>query len=154
MKKKWISVLLAAVMSVTAAGCGSTGGQGTDTAAKQEEATGQEAAGTDEASVSDAGEEAAGAGGETAADESVKATLTYWDYSANADLESNIILKTAIEKFNEKYPNVTIEVSGKGRPEQLYDALSVAFSADNGPDMFWANVGEVVSTYVENGKVL
>lgn len=49
---------------------------------------------------------------------------------------------------------LTIEVSGKGRPEQLYDALSIAFSADNGPDMFWANVGEVVSTYVNNGKVL
>ena len=153
MKKKWISVLLAAVMAVTAAGCGSTGGQGTDTAAKQEEATGKETAGTDGTSAADAGEEAAGTSGE-AVDENVKATLTYWDYSANADLESNIILKTAIEKFNEKYPNVTIEVSGKGRPEQLYDALSVAFSADNGPDIFWANVGAVVSTYVENGKVL
>lgn len=161
MKKKWISVILAAVMGVTAIGCGAAGDQGATGETQQEAAVEQETADAGEESAADAaGEtvdansETADANSETALDENVKATLTYWDYSANADLESNVILKTAIEKFNEKYPNVTIEVSGKGRPEQLYDALSIAFSADNGPDMFWANVGEVVSTYVNNGKVL
>ena len=84
MKKKWISVLLAAVMAVTAAGCGSTGGQGTDTAAKQEEATGKETAGTDGTSAADAGEEATGTSGE-AVDESVKATLTYWEGSGKPE---------------------------------------------------------------------
>lgn len=154
MKKKWISVILAAVMGMTAVGCGAAGNQGTAVGTNQENTAGKETSDAAGESTAEVGNETSGAGGEAAADESVKATLTYWDYSANADLESNIILKTAIEKFHEKYPNVTIEVSGKGRPEQLYDALSVAFSADNGPDMFWANVGGVVFTYVENGKVL
>lgn len=133
MKKKWTCMLLAVTLTASImAGCGNTSSQ--------------------DAAEGTIPERSAKSGSETAA--ATSTTLTYWDYSANADLESNVILKTAIERFHEKYPNVTIEVSGKGRPEQLYDALSIAFSADNGPDMFWANVGEVVSVYVENGKVL
>ncbi|WP_417026327.1 ABC transporter substrate-binding protein [Candidatus Allofournierella excrementavium] len=87
-------------------------------------------------------------------DENVTATLTYWDTSDYADLESNLILATAIEKFNEKYPNVTIDVVSKGRVEDLYSALSIAFSAGNGPDLFWSNVGEVMSDYVKNGYLM
>lgn len=84
----------------------------------------------------------------------ITATLTYWDTSDYADLEENLILATAIEKFNEEYPNVTIDVVGKGRVEDLYSALSIAFSAGNGPDMFWSNVGEVMSDYVNNGYLM
>ncbi len=84
----------------------------------------------------------------------VTATLTYWDTSDYADLESNRILATAIEKFNEKYPNITIDVVGKGRVEDLYSAMSIAFGAGNGPDLFWANVGEVMSDYVKNGYLM
>lgn len=84
----------------------------------------------------------------------ITATLTYWDTSDYADLEENLILATAIEKFNEEYPNVTIDVVGKGRVEDLYSALSIAFSAGNGPDMFWSNVGEVMSDYVDNGYLM
>ena len=87
-------------------------------------------------------------------DTAVTATLTYWDTSDYADLESNLILATAIEKFNERYPNVTIDVVGKGRVEDLYSAMSIAFSAGNGPDLFWANVGEVMSDYVKNGYLM
>lgn len=83
-----------------------------------------------------------------------KVSLTYWDYSSNTDLNNNPTLRKALELFNEKYPNVEVIISGKGRPEQLYDSLAIAFSADNGPDLFWANVGAVVSPYVDNGKIL
>lgn len=97
---------------------------------------------------------AAGGKEVTMGDSSKKVTLTYWDYSSNTDLNNNPTLRKALELFKEKYPNVEVVVSGKGRPEQLYDALAIAFSADNGPDLFWANVGAVVSPYVDNGKVL
>lgn len=128
------SVMLAGVLT----GCGA-GAEKSETAGEQEDSAVAES-GSDAATVEEG--------------EDVTATLTYWDTSDYADLESNLILATAIEKFNEKYPNVTIDVVSKGRVEDLYNAMSIAFSAGNGPDLFWSNVGEVMSDYVKNGYLM
>ena len=96
----------------------------------------------------------AGGASDNESDEIGKVTLTYWDYSSNTDLDNNPTLRKALEIFSERHPEAEVVISGKGRPEQLYDALSIAFSADNGPDLFWANIGAVVSPFVDNGKVL
>ena len=105
-------------------------------------------------SASDPVSTADGSGSSDAPAKDITATLTYWDTSDYADLDSNLILATAIKKFNETYPNVTIDVVSKGRVEDLYSALSIAFSAGNGPDLFWSNVGEVMSDYVKNGYLM
>ena len=79
-------------------------------------------------------------------------TLTMWIIHDHA-IERNPGLQVAIEKYKELYPNATVNVEAKGRPEQMYDLLNIALSAGNPPDLFWSNVGQVMSFYVENDRL-
>ena len=80
-------------------------------------------------------------------------TLTVWVQTESSVLENNPVLRTAIELYKEIYPNATVNVEGKGRPEELYDALTIAMSAGSAPDLFWSNLGQVMSFYVKNGQL-
>lgn len=80
-------------------------------------------------------------------------TLTLWTFNDYAEMETSPVLRTAIELYKEIYPNATVNVEGKGRPEELYDALSIAMGADSAPDLFFSNLGQVMSFYVKNDKL-
>jgi raffinose/stachyose/melibiose transport system substrate-binding protein len=80
-------------------------------------------------------------------------TLTYWTFSGMENMENNPELAKAIEIFKREYPKAEVKVEGKGRPEQFGDALNVGISAGNPPDIFFSNIGQVVSFYTKNGKV-
>lgn len=82
-----------------------------------------------------------------------KRQFNFWDSAFKTDLESNIYLKTAIDLFQKQHPDVEFVLSTKGRPEQQFDALTIAFSSDNGPDAFGYSVGSLMSPLIESGKI-
>ncbi len=79
-------------------------------------------------------------------------TLSMWGQGA-IDPSTNPIVKTGIDLFKKNNPGSDVAVQTKGRPEEFYDALNVAISAGNPPDVFYSNVGQVMSFYTKNGKI-
>jgi len=79
-------------------------------------------------------------------------TLNVWGITGQ-DPEKYTISKAAVDLFKKNNPGSDVAFQTKGRPEELYDALNVAISAGNPPDVFWSNVGQVMSFYTGNGKL-
>lgn len=82
-----------------------------------------------------------------------KRQFNFWDSAFKTDLEANVYLKTAIDMFEKQHPDVEFVLSTKGRPEQQFDALTIAFSSDNGPDAFGYSVGALLDPLIKSGKI-
>ncbi|MBW9092805.1 sugar ABC transporter substrate-binding protein [Microbacterium jejuense] len=100
------------------------------------------------ASACSAGSGGAAAPQEYAApDSDLEATITYglWDQNQVPAIEENIAA------FNEKYPNITVNVSVTPFSE-YWTKLQTQASSDTLPDVFWMN-GPNIQLYALNGKL-
>ena len=82
-----------------------------------------------------------------------KIVFEFWDSIFKTDLESNAYLRTVKEEFEAMHPNVELRITAKGRPEQQFDALTIAFSSDDGPDAFGYSIGSLMTPFIESGKL-
>jgi multiple sugar transport system substrate-binding protein len=82
-----------------------------------------------------------------APDSDLTATITYglWDQNQVPAIEENIAA------FNEKYPNITVNVSVTPFSE-YWTKLQTQASSDTLPDVFWMN-GPNIQLYALNGKL-
>ena len=100
----------------------------------------------------------AGGAQESSADSSAKGeekiVFEFWDSIFKTDLEANTYLRTVKEEFEKLHPDVELRITAKGRPEQEFDTLTIAFSSDNGPDAFGYSIGNLMSPFIESGKIL
>ena len=96
----------------------------------------------------------AGGSGESEAQDSGKRVFTFWDSIFKTDLNANAYLRTVKEVFEEMHPDVELQIITKGRPEQQIDALTIAFSSDDGPDAFGYSVGSLMDPFIESGKLM
>lgn len=126
MKKRTVALILSAVMAVGAlTGCG-----GTETATETQTAAPAES--TDNASS----EEAAGEAAEEAApneDLSGELVFAIWDNN----LMDYIDQEDMVSKFQEKYPNATIEVEKLKDDSEYWNAMKMRASANQLPDIMF-----------------
>ncbi|MDE7046432.1 MAG: extracellular solute-binding protein [Lachnospiraceae bacterium] len=109
MKKKWISLMLAAALTATAlAGCGNSG--------KESSADAQGAGSQGGTESSADAEESEGAGTQASSD-SEKIVLEFFNQKVEAESLYNDVI---IPKFQEEYPNVEIEVVSPSDAETVF----------------------------------
>lgn len=114
MKKKLLACFLGVCLLAGAlAGCG-----GAASSASSSKAV----------SASAAGEDSTAAGGE------IGGKLVIWEHTPQFEMALNEVVKG----FNEKYPDVEIEVQVK-TSDQYYNLLATAIQAGETPDLFWTN---------------
>src|SRR5215217_1633724 len=112
------------------AGCGTPGGDDSDTAEKADKEAAKTVAKPDVAAAGDV-------------------TLTVWDQEVRGGQEAQI--KRLNEAFQQKYPNVTIKRVAKSF-EDLNKTLKLAVSGAKAPDVVQANQGRpVMGTLVKGG---
>lgn len=153
MKKKVLSVLMAAAMVVTMAGCGNGGGSASSAAPESSAAP----AASSEAPA--ASSEANGGGGETKSVE-----LLVWSPSEDQSAEQGNWLPTMCEKFNEEHPewDITFKYGvcpeGEAKATVTQDVEAAAdvymFANDNLTDLVANNaiarLGGETETYVKS----
>lgn len=158
MKKKLVSILLAAamVLSMTACGGGSNSGEG----AKSTEAAGaansteagqaksSEAADETKSGMAETGETAANPGGtaesketQDAADEGDPVTLSLMVTTRPTTDNKDFYLDWLPELVKEKYPNINVEVE-QLPTDQYKQTVRLKFASGQGPDIFtwWAGL--------------
>ena len=114
------AVLVAAILALMAAACGSPG--------------------------SSNGGSAASGLASTSFDTSKKVTITMWD-TENSPGPSKA-LNELISQFEQKYPNVTVDRTVKNFDDYMA-TIKLAASSDNAPDVFQGNEGSVDQTLVK-----
>ena len=122
MKKKLLSVLLsAAMLAAVLAGCGSS-------APAPAESTGNDASvpAAESSQAAETGSEETEAAQADPA--SLEGEFTYWTYTDSAN--------NLVNAFNEKYPNVKIDLQVFGGDEYKTKILTALQSGDNVPDVF------------------
>lgn len=140
--KKGISILLAAMMLVSAVGCGSA------EASKSPEIS--DSTGNEENKVPEtAQEEQVGAAVDEAEapEEHEPVTITVW--RCNMTDERTALCEELNQKFMEEYPWITVEFTSL--PDSFNEKLEIAFEAGNAPDVFFQN-GNVIA-YANNGYI-
>ena len=114
------TVVVAAILALTAAACGSPG--------------------------SSNGASAASGLASTSFDTSKKVTITMWD-TENSPGPSKA-LNELISQFEQKYPNVTVDRTVKNFDDYMA-TIKLAASSDNAPDVFQGNEGSVDQALVK-----
>ncbi|HKH17210.1 MAG TPA: extracellular solute-binding protein [Solirubrobacteraceae bacterium] len=114
------------------AGCGTPGGDDSDTAEKADKEAAKTVAKPDVAAAGDV-------------------TLTVWDQEVRGGQEAQI--KRLNEAFQQKYPNVTIKRVAKSF-EDLTKTLKLAVSGAKAPDVVQANQGRPVMGQLVKGGLL
>ena len=126
------SVALAAILLL--AGCGSGASEANQTGSNQ-------AASVGDAQMQDKGE----------GNQKIGGKLVIWEHASSFE----DALKSVIEGFQEKYPDVDVEYSVK-TSDQYYNLLQTAMQANECPDLFWTN-GQATTNfqaYVDQGLMM
>ena len=126
------SVALAAILLL--AGCGSGAREANQTGSNQ-------AASVGDAQMQDKGE----------GNQKIGGKLVIWEHASSVE----DALKSVIEGFQEKYPDVDVEYSVK-TSDQYYNLLQTAMQANECPDLFWTN-GQATTNfqaYVDQGLMM
>lgn len=126
------SVALAAILLL--AGCGSGASEANQTGSNQ-------AASAGDAQMQDKGE----------GNQKIGGKLVIWEHASSFE----DALKSVIEGFQEKYPDVDVEYSVK-TSDQYYNLLQTAMQANECPDLFWTN-GQATTNfqaYVDQGLMM
>lgn len=149
MKKKVLSLMLVSAMTAALlAGCGG-GDDAKDPAKDQQETPKEDEKPEDGAQKDDTQGDQEGqdsqAGGE------IGGSLVIWEHTD----QFTEPLKAVVAGFNEKYPDVEVEIEVK-TSDQYYNLLQTAMQAGETPDVFWTNglATTHYKSYVEGGYMM
>lgn len=132
-KKSVVATVLTAVMAASLLmGCGGGGSSQAPASDTKEESS---AGGAQESSAAPAGSEAQAESSAAGGSEDLSGTLTFaiWDNNLNDFIESNDMLG----KFQEKYPNVEIEVEKIKDDSEYWNTMKMRASANQLPDVMF-----------------
>ncbi|MCI9108273.1 MAG: extracellular solute-binding protein [Lachnospiraceae bacterium] len=154
MKRKWLSILLAAGMALSLTACGGQGQAGDEANGNSAEAVVEEPeeGQPEEAEANDKAEEASKEPGE-AETEGEQITLSMWHIQTNKDDLTAKALLDAIELYEETHPNVKI-VQDATQGEQYKVKIRTAGASDELPDIFFAWGYSFAEDFAKTGKVL
>ncbi len=146
--KKILALTLAAAMTLSLTACGGSAGTSTETPAKEEDG----GAKTDDTAPADDSQPAAPAAGDltyasvTLGESYTDITTTIKFIHHKTDREEDGTIPSLIAKFNEMYPNITVET--EGITDYAEDSLLRLSTGDWGDIMFIPAIGaEEFSTY-------
>ena len=143
--KKLVSFMLAGIMAVSMAGCGSAGsGTSTENTNNPGDSDEQEAPAQDSSEDAEASAQAA--------DSDEEINLTFWHIWPDAEMGA--IVETYVEMFEKEHPNVTVESVATQEVEYQNNKLKVAAATGAQGDVFMCWGGGYAKAYVDAGVVL
>lgn len=144
MKKKWVSLVLAAALIFTTAGCGNNTSDTDDSGSNAENAQ--------EESIPDKPSEAAPAEENEEGGEGLEAaTITLMTrYGDDTDVNAATFRK-AVAAFQEEYPEITVEDLSITDETQYNNMFKTYMATDDVPTIFMTYGGGNLQSYVENG---
>lgn len=148
MRKRWLSILLAAGMVVSLAACGGNSTAGDDPKNSLENSVQTEAANAqpteEDAETKTEGE---------VAEDGEQITLSMWHIQTNAEDLTAKALLDAVSLYEETHPNVKI-VQDATQGEQYKVKIRTAAASDELPDIFFAWGYSFAEDFVKAGKAL